>query len=119
RHFAAEIGKETRGVEATLSDDSLNGLRAHRWPGNVRELENAIERACILADSTELQPRDLGLVAGAAQDPKSFGFDLSGTLTDATDRAIRMIERQKIADTMASKEATQTRAAEATDVSYT
>jgi len=118
RHFAAEIGKETRGFEATLADSSISGLRAHRWPGNVRELENAIERACILADSSELQPRDLGLVAGAAQDPKSFGFDLSGTLSDATERAVRMIERQKIADILAQNDGNKTRAAEALDVSY-
>jgi len=118
RHFAAEIGKETRGFEATLADSSISGLRAHRWPGNVRELENAIERACILADSSELQPRDLGLVAGAAQDPKSFGFDLSGTLSDATERAVRMIERQKIADILAQNEGNKTRSAEALDVSY-
>jgi DNA-binding NtrC family response regulator len=118
RHFAAEIGIETRGREATLSEASISGLRAHRWPGNVRELENAIERACILADATELQPRDLGLVAGAAPDPKSFGFDLSGTLSDATDRAIRMIERQKIADVLAQNDGHKTRAAEVLDVSY-
>jgi DNA-binding NtrC family response regulator len=101
-----------------LADSSISGLRAHRWPGNVRELENAIERACILADASELQPRDLGLVAGAAQDPKSFGFDLSGTLSDATDRAVRMIERQKISDILAQNDGNKTRAAEALDVSY-
>ena len=118
RHFAAEMGKETCGREVTLSDASINGLRAHRWPGNVRELENAIERACILADTSELQPRDLGLVAGVAQDPKSFGFDLSGTLSDATERAVRMIERQKIADVLSQHDGNKTRAAEALDVSY-
>ena len=48
KHFAAELGKELRGREATLSDAALAALRAHHWPGNVRELENAIERACIL-----------------------------------------------------------------------
>ena len=118
RHFAAELGKETRGVEATLSEASIPGLRAHRWPGNVRELENAIERACILADSSELQPKDLGLVAAGAQDPKSFGFDLSGTLSDATERAVKMIERQKIAEVLAQHDGNKTRAAEALDVSY-
>ena len=60
----------------------------------------------------------LGLVAGAAQDPKSFGFDLSGTLTDATERAVHMIERQKIADVLAQHDGNKTRAAEALDVSY-
>src|SRR6188474_2511649 len=63
RHFAAELGKELRGREATLSESSVQALRSHRWPGNVRELENTIERACILADSAELQPKDLGLYA--------------------------------------------------------
>src|SRR5262245_26810654 len=49
--FAAQFGKELRGKEAVLSDDSNDALRAQRWPGNVRELENAIERACILSDT--------------------------------------------------------------------
>src|SRR5215831_1292944 len=118
RHFAAEIGKETRSREATLSEASVAAIRKHHWPGNVRELENAIERACILADSSELQPRDLGFAVAGVQDPKSFGFDLSGTLTEATDRAVRMIERQKIADALAQHDGNKTRAAEALEVSY-
>src|SRR5881275_1540898 len=56
RHFAAEIGKELRGREATFSEEAVEALRAHAWPGNVRELENAIERACILADDLTLTP---------------------------------------------------------------
>ena len=61
RDFAAQLGKELRGREATLSEDSLRALQAHDWPGNVRELENAIERACILTDTMQLEPQDLGL----------------------------------------------------------
>jgi len=118
RHFAAEIGKETRGREATLSEASVTALSTHRWPGNVRELENAIERACILADTAELQPRDLGLVVDGVPDAKSFGFDLSGTLTNATERAVKMIERQKIAEALTQSDGNKTRAAEALDVSY-
>src|SRR6266436_2135900 len=60
RHFAAQMGNELRGREATLSDASVAALQANRWPGNIRELENAIERACILADDISLEPRDLG-----------------------------------------------------------
>jgi DNA-binding NtrC family response regulator len=118
RHFAGEIGRETRGREATLSEASDVAVRAHAWPGNVRELENAIERACILADTTELQPRDLGLADNGTPDPKSFGFDLSGTLSDATDRAVKMIERQKLAEALAQHDGNKTRAAETLDVSY-
>src|SRR5687767_3346995 len=58
RYFAAQLGKDLRGREATLSEDALAALRSHSWPGNVRELENAIERACILTDTMVLTPSD-------------------------------------------------------------
>src|SRR6266849_54923 len=113
RQFAAQLGKELRGREATISDAGIAALRTHRWPGNVRELENAIERACILADDVKLEPRDLGLGLEDARGPADFGFDLSVTLTDATERAGRMIERKKIADALAECDGNKTRAAEA------
>jgi DNA-binding NtrC family response regulator len=84
----------------------------------VRELENAIERACILADTAELHPRELGLGGDGIRDPKSFGFDLSGTLTEATERAVKIIERQKLTETLAQHDGNKTRAAEALEVSY-
>ena len=34
-------------------------LLAHRWPGNVRELENAIERAVVLCEGTQIDEDDL------------------------------------------------------------
>jgi DNA-binding NtrC family response regulator len=118
RHFAAQLGKELRGRPATLSDASLAALRAHRWPGNVRELENSIERACILADTTVLEPRDLGLVGDSPRDAGALGFDTSGTLGEATDRAVQLIERQKIAATLKTHDGNKTRAAQELGVSY-
>jgi DNA-binding NtrC family response regulator len=118
RHFAAQLGKELRGRPATLSDASLAALGAHRWPGNVRELENSIERACILADSTMLEPRDLGLVGESPRDARALGFDTSGTLGEATDRAVQLIERQKIAATLKTHDGNKTHAAEELGVSY-
>jgi transcriptional regulator with PAS, ATPase and Fis domain len=117
-HFAAELGKDLRGREATLSESSLQAMRRHRWPGNVRELENIIERACILADSSELQPADLGLVRNEKRDATAFGFDLSGNLNEAAERAVRMVERQKIAEALNQCEGNKTRAAEVLGVSY-
>ena len=118
RNFAAAIGKELRGREATLSEASAQAVRGHTWPGNVRELENSIERACILADTVELEPRDLGLSVDGNRDPAAFGFDLSGSLTEVADRAVKMVERQKISEALTQSEGNKTRAAEALGVSY-
>ncbi|MDQ3684477.1 MAG: sigma-54 dependent transcriptional regulator [Acidobacteriota bacterium] len=122
-HFAAQFGKELRGQEATLSDAALHALHAHMWPGNVRELENAIERACILADTLMLEARDFGLTGGATQarnvqpDPLATP-DLSGTLSEAVERAVRVIERQKITEALRAHDNNKTRAAETLGVSY-
>ena len=118
RHFAAQLGKELRGREAVLSDASVVAFRAHRWPGNIRELENSIERACILADDITLEPRDLGFNSVEGRDPGTFGFDTSGTLGEAAERAVKLVERRKIADALTESAGNKTRAAEVLGVSY-
>jgi len=124
RHFAAQLGKELRKREATLSEAAIAALSAHPWPGNVRELENAIERACILADSTTLSPADLGLPVaargggGAADDAGHAGLDLNGTLNEVVERVVRLVESRKIADALAAHGGNKTRAAEDLGVSY-
>ena len=121
RGFAAQFGKELRGREATLGDAAAAIVRAYEWPGNVRELQNAIERACILADSVELSPRDLGLRAGAGEPEEArtpAGFDLSGTLAEAAERAVRLVERGKVAEALRAAGGNKTRAAERLGVSY-
>jgi DNA-binding NtrC family response regulator len=118
RHFAAQIGREMRGREATLSEASVRALREHNWPGNVRELENAIERACILADSATLEPDDLGLVKASVA-PEAFDdLDTTGTLAEIAERAVRFVERRKIAEVLRAHDGNKTRAAETLGVSY-
>ncbi|HEX8424451.1 MAG TPA: sigma 54-interacting transcriptional regulator, partial [Pyrinomonadaceae bacterium] len=124
RHFAAQFGRELRGREAALTDESLAALQAHAWPGNVRELENAIERACILADASTLDPRDLRLPSARADEstselPETFAaMDLSGSLAEATERAVNFVERRKIAEALGAHHGNKTRAAETLGVSY-
>lgn len=50
QRYAREMGKRVDN----LSPSQLQRLREYAWPGNVRELQNVIERALILASSSNL-----------------------------------------------------------------
>jgi DNA-binding NtrC family response regulator len=118
-HFAAELGKELRKREATLSEACVLALRNHNWPGNVRELQNAIERACILADSSMLEPRDLGIVAETVTEPDVVrDLDTSGTLSEVAERAVSFVERRKILEALSANEGNKSKTADVLGVSY-
>ncbi|HQG45126.1 MAG TPA: sigma-54 dependent transcriptional regulator, partial [bacterium] len=53
--FARQEGKSIEGI----TPDALDLMMAYHWPGNVRELENAMERATVLANGTEISAKDL------------------------------------------------------------
>ncbi len=119
KHFAAQLGKELRKREATLSEASCAALQAHHWPGNVRELENAIERACILSDTMVLEPKDLGLATAGGTNKEELNlFDLSGSLADVGQRALRFVERNKIREALGQAEGNKARAADELGISY-
>ena len=56
------------------SPAAIEKLTAYRWPGNVRELQHAIERAVILSESRELQPRDFFFTI-PGKDSRELVFD--------------------------------------------
>ena len=118
RHFAAQLGKELRGREAVVSDSAMAAMNIHHWPGNVRELENAIERACILTDTMTLEAKDLGLVPPGNAAETLAGLDLSGTLADVNNRAMRFLEKLKIREALEAQDGNKARAAETLGVSY-
>jgi two-component system response regulator HydG len=43
----------------SLADATMDALLAYDWPGNVRELENALERAVVVAEGTDILPEHL------------------------------------------------------------
>ncbi len=57
--FAAEEGKRLSGI----SEDALRLLTSYSWPGNVRQLENAVFRAVVLADGSELTVAEFPQIA--------------------------------------------------------
>ena len=45
----------------TLTNSAIAAIAAYSWPGNVRELENALERAVVLAESSEISEELLAI----------------------------------------------------------
>ncbi len=60
-YFAEKISARLKCPQLQFSKLCLAAMRLYPWPGNVRELENAIERALILNDGSEITYEDLGL----------------------------------------------------------
>jgi DNA-binding NtrC family response regulator len=120
-HFAARSGVAIRGKALEISPEALRLLEEYHWPGNVRELQNCIERACILTDGGRIEPADLDLPSQAAiaddQSDSLADVDFSGTLADVATRALRIVERRKIAAALDESAGNRTRAAEALGVS--
>jgi DNA-binding NtrC family response regulator len=50
RLYCRQFGKE----RLELAPDAMEAFLNYSWPGNIRELENAIQRACILAQDTQI-----------------------------------------------------------------
>ncbi|QSL93719.1 sigma-54-dependent Fis family transcriptional regulator [Ectopseudomonas toyotomiensis] len=62
-----------------FAHDAEQAIRHYSWPGNVRELENAIERAVILCEGTEISADLLGIdIELDDLDEEDFGLPSAG-----------------------------------------
>ena len=55
-HFVARFAEAYRKDIRAVSREAYRLIRQYPWPGNVRELKNVIQRAVLLAKSSELTP---------------------------------------------------------------
>ena len=63
QHFIARFAAEEGKRVSSLSPEALRMLSAYSWPGNVRQLENAMFRAIVLADASELTVSEFPQIA--------------------------------------------------------
>jgi DNA-binding NtrC family response regulator len=59
RHFLDRFASRSRKQIRGFSDRALRVLLNADWPGNVRQLENCIERAVVMCQGSEIEPRHL------------------------------------------------------------
>src|SRR5271168_3770568 len=62
-HFLGRFRREFRKPALKFAEEARERLLTYPWPGNVRELQNAIERAAILANGSEIDVSGLQLPA--------------------------------------------------------
>ncbi len=102
-HFLARVARKLGKRIERIEAESLERLMRHSWPGNVRDLQNAIERAAVLANGSQLViDWDLGPeveATPAAVDADGERAAASGdgsTPASATATSLEEVERQHI-----------------------
>ena len=103
RYFIDRFCKDLKKPGLGLSPEADEALRVYLWPGNVRELQNCIERAVILCETADIQPRHLNLETDAVQGRISSPWDLmnlTGSLEEASSRIHGEFERHKLAQAL-------------------
>ncbi len=60
-HFLQGYVTKYRKAITGFNKSAMDALLDYPWPGNVRQLDHAIERAVLMAQTSQLGPADLGL----------------------------------------------------------
>ena len=86
----------------SLSPRALRLLISHDWPGNVRELQNVIERAALIARTSEIGPGDIVF----EEDDLDWrpGGEESLAYEEAKRQAIERFQRRYVEQLMAQAE---------------
>jgi two-component system response regulator AtoC len=97
-------------------------LVSYAWPGNVRELENAMERAVLLADGTQIALENLPEKLWAARAPLGAqggpALPRPDQLQYSLKRAIEVVEADFIRAALRQTRGNRTRAAELLEISH-
>lgn len=118
-YFVQRVAIEKRLPRLKVSEDAVRVLEAHTWPGNVRELENTIQRACVLATSDILMPKDIPLGGASAgtgggdimTKEQAIEVLLRAAAADSTIELLPWLEREFSVHAMRATDGNQVRAA--------
>ena len=94
-YFLRKVATQKHLPQLQISEDAVRVLEGYLWPGNVRELENTIQRACVLAASDILLPKDIPL-GNAAPAESGSAPAASGVIT--VEQAMEVLLKAATAD---------------------
>ncbi|HYF51142.1 MAG TPA: sigma-54 dependent transcriptional regulator [Planctomycetota bacterium] len=98
-HFLQTFANENQKQIDGFNSQAMAALTRYSWPGNVRELRNAIERAVVMARSSEITMDDLPPALGGK---KQKGMNLAGQFSVKVGTSMEDIERDAITHTLAA-----------------
>lgn len=100
-HFNQKYAHEAGKQPPVFKDAALSALKKYDWPGNVRELENIVQRLVFMSDEKFIALADLpGTMRSSVDSPKNIN------------RTLAEVEREHIANVLASVKGNKTKAAE-------
>jgi DNA-binding NtrC family response regulator len=109
RFFLERYAKENAKAITGFTPETLELMVAYDWPGNVRELENAIERAVVLATTSQLEARHLPPTVRPKVTPAGMPIIPGATMAE--------LERYAILETLKSTGGSTSKAAEVLAIS--
>ena len=98
-HFANKHARSGE-KEPVFAPEAMEKLLTHSWPGNIRELENAVERACVTARGSTIQPEDLPLEVLHVRSAEGAHVDLSKPLPELLNEVTLDLERRYLTRAM-------------------
>jgi len=97
-YFLSRIANQQHRPLLQISEEAIKVMESYPWPGNVRELQNTLQRACVLASSDVLLPKDLPL-GQALQTPDPAGTSEASpsvlTIADAAEALFSALTRDE------------------------
>ena len=90
-YFVQRVAIQKHLPQLKLSEEAVLVLESHSWPGNVRELENTIQRACVLASSDLLLPKDIPFGTASAPDQPASAEGRPSAIPQSTEAAIEVL----------------------------
>jgi len=106
-HYNRKFKRSIEGISSQAQGLLLN----HDWPGNVRELRNAVERAMILEESSQLTPPSLPIAITSSDSRPVPSRSVTPTEIPADGLSLEDNERMLVVQALEKTNGNQTQAA--------
>jgi two-component system nitrogen regulation response regulator GlnG len=97
-YFLQRVASQKHLPRFQISEEAMRILEGYSWPGNVRELQNTIQRACVLATSDLLTPKDIPLGSGDSSETASAPMPPASAAPLTSEAAIEVLLKAAQAD---------------------